>query len=142
MSLPTVTPMLSYEDPGAAADWLCRAFGFAEASRLTEDDGRVSHVELRLGGGAVMLGSPSGYVNPLQLRNRGAPGAWDTPYVIDGVHVLVENVDAHARRAREAGARLLSEPEDTPYGERIYRVEDVEGHRWMFAHVVKDSSSA
>jgi uncharacterized glyoxalase superfamily protein PhnB len=26
---------------------------------------------------------------------------------------------------------LLSEIEDTPVG-RLYRVEDVEGHRWMF----------
>jgi PhnB protein len=52
--------------------------------------------------------------------------------VVDGVQVTVEDVDAHFARARAAGARLLSEPEDSPHG-RLYRVEDVEGHRWMFS---------
>ena len=32
-----------------------------------------------------------------------------------------------------AGARVLSEPEDSDHGDRIYRVEDLDGHRWMFA---------
>jgi len=40
-------------------------------------------------------------------------------------------VDAHAERARAAGAVILSEPEDSGVG-RLYRAEDVEGHRWMF----------
>jgi len=34
-------------------------------------------------------------------------------------------------RAKQAGARILTPPEDKPYG-RSYRVEDLEGHRWMF----------
>jgi uncharacterized glyoxalase superfamily protein PhnB len=33
---------------------------------------------------------------------------------------------------RTAGATLLSEIEDGPF-ERLYRVEDHEGQRWMFA---------
>jgi uncharacterized glyoxalase superfamily protein PhnB len=31
---------------------------------------------------------------------------------------------------------MLSEPEDQPYGERVYRVADLEGHRWMFAQPI------
>jgi uncharacterized glyoxalase superfamily protein PhnB len=52
--------------------------------------------------------------------------------VIDGVLVLVEDVDGHFARARDAGATILSEVEDTPVG-RHYRAEDPEGHRWMFS---------
>jgi PhnB protein len=55
------------------------------------------------------------------------------PWVIDGLMVTVGDVDAHAERARKAGAHLLSEPEDQEYGMRHYRVEDLEGHRWMFS---------
>jgi uncharacterized glyoxalase superfamily protein PhnB len=40
-------------------------------------------------------------------------------------------VDAHFRRAREAGATILSEIETGGPGKR-YRAEDLEGHRWMF----------
>jgi uncharacterized glyoxalase superfamily protein PhnB len=57
----------------------------------------------------------------------------EVPYVIDGVHVLVSDVDRHYRRAKAAGASILSGPENQSYGERVYRVEDLEGHRWMFA---------
>jgi uncharacterized glyoxalase superfamily protein PhnB len=50
------------------------------------------------------------------------------------VLVEVDDVDAHFARAREAGATILSEPEDVPdAGVRHYRVEDPEGHRWMFS---------
>ena len=56
------------------------------------------------------------------------------PYVVDGVLIYVEDVDAHCERARAGGARILSEPEDNPYaGQRQYRAEDPEGHRWMVA---------
>ena len=54
------------------------------------------------------------------------------PWVVDGVWGQVDDVDAHRERAREAGATLLSEIEQGPDG-RLYRVEDPEGHRWMFA---------
>jgi uncharacterized glyoxalase superfamily protein PhnB len=53
------------------------------------------------------------------------------PWVIDGVLVYVDDVDQHFERAKQAGAHVLSAPEDAPYG-RLYRVEDLEGHRWMF----------
>ena len=51
--------------------------------------------------------------------------------MIDGALVYVDNVNEHYERARQAGARILSEPEDGPPARR-YRVEDLEGHRWMF----------
>jgi uncharacterized glyoxalase superfamily protein PhnB len=54
------------------------------------------------------------------------------PYIVDGVHVSVRDVDAHFERARAAGARILSAPETNEF-QRQYRVEDLEGHRWMFA---------
>jgi uncharacterized glyoxalase superfamily protein PhnB len=132
----SITPMLSYEDPGAAADWLCRAFGFAETFRLTEEDGRVSHVDLELSGDHVMLGRPSEhYAGPRKhAESCEAARKWrQTPYVVDGVYVLVDDVDAHYVRARDAGATILSELEDGGHGARIYRVEDLDGHRWMFA---------
>jgi uncharacterized glyoxalase superfamily protein PhnB len=40
-------------------------------------------------------------------------------------------VSRHFERARSKGANILSEVEDGGPGKR-YRVEDIEGHRWMF----------
>lgn len=127
--------MLSYENCDAAADWLCRAFGFEESDRYAEPDGRVTHVELRLGNGLVFLGNPGQeYRSPRRHRDEcEAAARWsEVPYVIDGVLVVVDDVEAHFARARDAGATILSEVEDTPVG-RHYRAEDPEGHRWMFS---------
>jgi uncharacterized glyoxalase superfamily protein PhnB len=127
--------MPTYEDVGRASEWLCAAFGFREQTRFTDADGRVTTAILEWPlGGAVMLGwTGPHYQNP--RHHRGACDAarrWhEVPYVVDGVLVGVDNVDEHCRTARAAGAVVLSEPEDTPPG-RLYRVEDVEGHRWMF----------
>jgi uncharacterized glyoxalase superfamily protein PhnB len=55
-----------------------------------------------------------------------------TPYIGDGVVVYIDDVDTHFARAKRGGAKILTEPE-TNNGERKYRVEDLEGHRWMFA---------
>jgi uncharacterized glyoxalase superfamily protein PhnB len=143
--LPQITPMLSYEDPGAAADWLVHAFGFEEEFRITEDHGRVTHVDLRLGDGAVMLGCPSpDYRSPRRHREECEQAAkWlESPFVVDGVHVYVDDVDAHYERAVAEGAHALSEPADAPHGDRLYRVEDLEGHRWMFASRLSGGEAA
>ena len=53
----TTIPMLTYEDAGAMADWLCEAFGFHESGeRFHDDEGRVNHAEVSYGDGEVMLG--------------------------------------------------------------------------------------
>jgi uncharacterized glyoxalase superfamily protein PhnB len=58
----------------------------------------------------------------------------ESPFVVDGVYVRVDGIDAHHARARSAGAVILSGVEDNDaVGQRQYRAEDLEGHRWMFA---------
>ncbi|MDP9303418.1 MAG: VOC family protein [Actinomycetota bacterium] len=132
-----VVPMFSYEDVGRAADWIAEAFGFEEAGRWSDESGRVTHVNMELDGGVIMLGYPSpDYQSPKHHAEVCEPArTWrQTPYVVDGVHVSVDNVDAHYGRAVAAGATILSELEDnTGIGQRQYRAEDLEGHRWMFA---------
>jgi uncharacterized glyoxalase superfamily protein PhnB len=131
----TTVPMLTYEDVGAAADWLCEAFGFRESGeRFHDDEGRVNHAELSYGDGLVMLGFASPHYRGPRRHAGECEQArrWlDNPYVIDGVQVQVEDVDAHLERARQAGAEILRGPDDQPFG-RLYSAADPEGHRWMF----------
>jgi uncharacterized glyoxalase superfamily protein PhnB len=129
-----VVPMIAYEDGNAAMDWLIEAFGFVEADRRISPDGRLTHGELEAGDGRIMLATPTpDYQGPKHHRETcEAARKWSrVPYIIDGVLVQVDDVAAHCERARAAGAAILSEPEDTDDGRR-YRVEDIEGHRWMF----------
>ena len=132
----TVVPMVAYEDAAAAIEWLERAFGFREDSeqRYTEE-GRVTHAELDVGDGSrIYAANPTPqYVSPRRHRDECDTAArWSSvPWVVDGVLVLVDDVDAHFARAEAAGAKMLTGIEESPGG-RAYRVEDVEGHRWMF----------
>jgi uncharacterized glyoxalase superfamily protein PhnB len=132
-----VIPMLAYEDGPAAIDWLVEAFGFIERERYTDDDGTVVHAELETGSGLVMLATPtSEYASVTRVREDSdlARKAYDNPYVVNGVLVEVDDIDAHFQRAKAAGATILSEVEDVPdFGVRHYRAEDPEGHRWMFS---------
>jgi len=129
--------MLSYEDGAAAIDWLVQAFGFEERERWADDDGTIVHAELDAGGSTIMLATPTpDYLSPKRIRELSAEARkmYEVPYVIDGVLVEVDDVDAHFERAKAAGATILSEPEDVPeVGVRHYRAEDPEGHRWMFS---------
>lgn len=129
-------PMLSYEDVGAAIEWLGLAFGFRELEdeRYTDDEGHVTHAELVLDGAPVMLGWPGPEYRGQAKHAKECDVArrWlDKPCVVDGVWIRVDDVDAHFERARDAGATILGEPEDQHYG-RLYRAADLEGHRWMF----------
>jgi uncharacterized glyoxalase superfamily protein PhnB len=47
--------------------------------------------------------------------------------------VHVDDVDAHYESACAAGAKIETEPQNQPYGQREYGVRDPEGHRWWFA---------
>jgi uncharacterized glyoxalase superfamily protein PhnB len=81
------------------------------------------HAELDAGDGSrIFLGGPGGdYRNPKEVGQTAL------------VYVYVEDVDAHHARAKEAGAQIIEEPGDQPYGDRRYAAEDPEGHAWYFA---------
>lgn len=126
--------MLTYEDGCAALDFLVAAFGFEEKERWLDENGQLSHGEVVAGGQSIFLAQgPTGYQSARTLAKQYPPAAaWQkSPYVINGVMVVVPNVDALFARAGQLGAMILSEPCDSPPG-RLFRCEDLEGQRWMF----------
>jgi uncharacterized glyoxalase superfamily protein PhnB len=112
----TVIPQLVYADPGAAADWLCKAFGFS--------------VRLRIGNHRIQMKCGDGC---LVVRDGDA-----APNGACAVMIRVEDAKSHCERARQAGARILTEPTDHMYGERQYTAEDFAGHRWNFTQSIAD----
>jgi uncharacterized glyoxalase superfamily protein PhnB len=120
-----IIPMLAYADAPAALTFLCDAFGFEERFRMAMDDGRIGHAEIGYQDNMVMLATvwrEAGMASPLELSG-----------VHSQIFCRVDNVDAHYEKARAAGATIIAQPADQPYGERMYRAVDPEGHRWIFA---------
>jgi uncharacterized glyoxalase superfamily protein PhnB len=131
-----LVPFLGYEDAPAAIEWLSAAFGATEKAeqRSTDADGTVLHAELDLEGSTIFLSTPAGYVGSSKHRETCEieRAMHENPWVIDGLFVEVDDVDAHFAQAVAAGATILREPEEPGVGYRIYTAEDLEGHRWMF----------
>jgi len=131
---PDVIPMIAYEDGPKAMDWLSSAFGFKERARMLDKNGRLSHGEMQAGDGVIMLATPTpDYQAPRHHREGCEPAQkWSAvPYIVDGVLVYVDDVDAHFAQAKRQGAAIITGVEADRYGKR-YRAEDLEGHRWMF----------
>jgi len=130
-----IFPMVAYEDTAAAINWLIEAFGFTEhGERYEMEDGTIGHAEIEIGGEVIMLATPNrDYQSPKTHREHcDAAARWlDNPWVIDGLLVEVDELDAHHARAVEKGANVIRPPENGPDG-WLYTAEDVEGHRWMF----------
>jgi uncharacterized glyoxalase superfamily protein PhnB len=54
------------------------------------------------------------------------------------LYVYVDDVEAHYARARAAGAAIIAELEELPWGDRRYQTTDPEGHQWTFAQHIRD----
>ena len=118
---PNIFPALHYRDPEAALEWLKRAFGFEEKAVYRGEDGRIHHAELRLGDGLVMFGgSPAGGPSPDGVQPPGPARS------------ARQGRPRPRRWSRAAGAQIVRELADQPYGSREYRARDLEGNAWSF----------
>lgn len=129
---PRISTGIWYDDPVAAIDWLCRAFGFEVQLRVEGEDGRIVHSELVYGGGLIMVGGEKPGKFPHAKPPSKAGGA-----NTQNMMVFVDDLEAHYARAKAAGAVITSEPETSDHGDdywvdRSYECRDIGGHHWWF----------
>src|SRR5262249_14469783 len=98
-----LTPYLHPTPDAKLIDFLKNAFGAQENFRAARPDGTIMHAELRIGDSMVELGEV-----PLETPSPKATA----------LGIYVESVDETYRRALDAGAESLYEPDDKPYGQR------------------------
>jgi len=126
----TVTPHLVCGGAADAIEFYKKAFNAVEISRMLAPNGKIMHAAIRIGDSTIMLVDESpefGMLGPKALK--GSP-------VI--VHLYVEDADAFAARAAEAGARITMPVTEMFWGDRYGQLEDPFGHRWSVATHVKD----
>lgn len=121
-SVHSTTAMLVYDDLAAAHDYLVRVYGLAPGELNRGEDGSVVHGEVRAGDEVICL-HPAGdaYRSP---RSLGA---------VTGMQgVAADDADAHHKPSVAAGAPIIEDPVDQPYGVREYGARDLEGQLWFF----------
>jgi len=128
---PQLYPRIAYRDPTRAVAWLSSVFGLRERpdARIGDGQGGIALTEMTLGAGLVMIGGDGGHGLESPAKLGGC-----TQMVIG----YVDGIGAHHARAQEAGAEIVSEPRDQPWGDRRYEALDLEGHRWYFAEHLRD----
>ncbi|MFZ5896626.1 MAG: VOC family protein [Myxococcota bacterium] len=139
---PRIAPSLYYPNPRAAIDWLCQAFGFEVRLLVEGDGGSVAHSELTFGDGLIMVSGSK--TDKFAFRK--------TPDDVQGANtqnlmVYVDDIEAHCKRARAAGAVVTDEISTHDYGEdywvdRSYGCKDVGGHHWWFSERIRGPKSA
>jgi PhnB protein len=127
----SATPYLCVRGAAAAIEFYKKAFGARELMRIPMGD-KIGHAELRVGDAPFMLADEFPEMN---FRSPQALGG--SPV---NILIYVDDVDALAKRAEGAGAKLLRAPADQFYGDRMATLEDPYGHSWSFATHIEDVS--
>jgi uncharacterized glyoxalase superfamily protein PhnB len=112
----TVFPCITFRDAAASIEYLERAVGAERVAVYEDDDGRVTHAEIRIGESTFMCGDERA-------------GSKATPPGVSIVYVVVPDADAAYERAKAAGAEV-TEPVEQSYGSRDVTVIDPDGNRW------------
>jgi PhnB protein len=126
----SVTPHLICAGAADAIEFYKKAFGAVEVARLPGPQGKIMHALIRIGDSAVMLVDENpewGALSPKSLK--GSPVT---------IHLYVDDADAFAARAVQAGAKITMPVEDMFWGDRYGKLEDPFGHHWSVATHLRD----
>jgi uncharacterized glyoxalase superfamily protein PhnB len=120
----TVTPFVIVKGAAQLLDFIRDAFDGAELARVPNADGTLGHAETRIGNAVVMMfdAKPDWPATPAFLR------------------LYIEDCDATVQQALRAGATLVTEPTNMPWGDRVARVKDPFGNLWWIMTRVEDVS--
>ena len=119
--------LLVYRDLEAAQRYLVDVFGFAPGTLTRDDD---AHRGARRG---VRRATES--IDGCTGTCRGVPGSRRPPRPAPprtAWRLTSTTIEAHFERSRAAGAEIVNEPTDMPYGVREYDARDLEGGLWSF----------
>ena len=121
----TITPYLVVNGAERLMTFISDVLDGSEITRMQGPDGRIAHAEMRVGDSVVMLAD--------------TPASGEETSTM--LHLYVPDSDATYRRAMQAGATSLREPQDEFYGDRMSGVQDSTGIKWYFATHVEDVSA-
>lgn len=120
----TVTPWIISADTPQLIDFLTAAFGGEELARMANEDGSISHAEIRIGDAVVMAFDAPGGIAPMPAFIR----------------LFVDDARKGFARALEAGATEVTKPTLLAFGDRVARVRDPLGNIWWLQQRVEDVS--
>jgi PhnB protein len=126
----TATPYLIIKGAAKAIEFYKKAFGAQEMMRMAQPDGRIGHAEIKIGDSPIMIADEFPEMGARSPQSLGGSPV--------SILLYVEDVDAFAKQAVTAGAKVVRPVKDQFYGDRSGSFEDPFGHQWHIATHVED----
>ncbi len=123
-----LTPYLTVNNAENRLEFYEKAFGFEPRNTMPGKDGKIIHAEM----------SNKDLLVIMFARENAWGGQTKTPANSNmdspiGLYIYCGDVDSLVNQAKDAGAEVLSEPEDMFWGDRIARLRVPDGYTWTFA---------
>lgn len=118
----TLSASLTVQDLEKSLAWYTDVIGFA-IDRRHEREGKLVAVSLKAGRVRILLGQDDGAKGWDRVKGQGISVQFTT----------VQSVDEIAERIKDAGGTLDTEPVDTPWGARVFRITDPDGFKLVFS---------
>ncbi len=115
---------LTVKDVQVSLAWYRDVVGFT-VDMLHERDGRVNSVSLKAGDVRLRLNQDDGAKGWTRVKGEGLSLHLSTAQDVDGI----------AKRIKERGGSLDSEPADMPWGARSFRLRDPDGFRLSISSI-------
>lgn len=120
----TVNPWIITKGIAEFIPFLEKVFGAKESkeARTPDSDGLIIHAEVKIGDAVIMMFDSKS----------------DWPKTPSFLQVYVEDAKSTLKRAKEAGAEVVTELSDFVYGEKIARFRDPWGNLWWLNERTKE----
>lgn len=122
MQYPTLIPCFTVIDSKKSIEFYKSAFGFTCAR--PEDD----YIEMRYKDVVIMFGKEGQFEGDTSKAPK--TSGVKIPLTL---YIYCDDVDAFYKNALKNGAKSLAEPQDTFWGDRFCKLEDIDGYEWSFA---------
>jgi uncharacterized glyoxalase superfamily protein PhnB len=119
---------LTVKDLDASVRWYTDVVGFT-VSRRIERDGKLRGVAVQAGDVRIVLNQDDGAKGWDRIKGQGMSFQISTSLPVDPI---AERIKAH-------GGTLETEPQDMPWGARVFRVHDPDGFRWTISRAAAAS---
>lgn len=120
-----ITPSIVVRGATEAIEFYKKAFGAKELSRMPGPDGKLLHVEIRIGDSIVMLSD--------EFPGMGSSAPQGAGGTSTSLLIYTRDVDGLFNQAVSSGAKVAMPIADMFWGDRYGVVTDPFGHRWQVA---------
>ena len=117
-----LTASLTVADIHKSVAWYRDVVGF-EVTQQHERDGALRAVSLQAGDVRILLNQEDGARGWDRVKGEG----FSIQFITD------QNVDEIAARIKASGSAIDKEPEDMPWGVRMFRMRDADGFKLVFS---------